>query len=632
MAIFYLEKLVVTGSGNKLSSVEFSEGLTFIVGPSNTGKSYITEGIDYLFGFTPTKNKPFRFDTSLGYNCFTLHIRTPNGTVILQRKLGGNKINLSGTDPNFEHTAYSLGHKAKYNISEVWLQLIGITEPHKVLNSQAGKTQHLTLRSFLHMFFVKQKDVARTQSVLYNPELYPNMTATPSKAAALFLMTGKDAKEYEANKNKEILKVKKAAVIEYIKDTVGHYAKRESELLDARENFVKTNPLLLEHGVDVLTAEANSITSEMDALEAQINRNIKQSWKLMQEIYAGNGRLVECETLANQFTVLRSQYQSDIERLTFVIDGNLSHETLPRREKCPFCDSKIIVKDNVSYADTTRAELRHIRVHLTNLGKTQLDIAKEKSILETKVKSLEEQKRKIDAEVSADLTPRLTTLKEKLLLFRSIIELNKELEVIQNEERRFGSELNKKEAQDEPADVKHDINQFFDIETVQAFQEKIITILRACHYQGAGSARLNMETFDLEVGGQAKGASNGGGYCGLLNAVVALALIEFLEEQGEYSPGLLMIDSPMTQLSESEYKAKQDTLVSGLLNYLFAIYCKDADSTRTSAEQIIIIEHKERMPSLMEKLIGAPHVKVIEFTQDKTHGRYGFLDGVYQEE
>jgi hypothetical protein len=68
------------------------------------------------------------------------------------------------------------------------------------------------------------------------------------------------------------------------------------------------------------------------------------------------------------------------------------------------------------------------------------------------------------------------------------------------------------------------------------------------------------------------------------------------------------------------------------LDYLLGIYRKDSDAARTSAEQIIILEHKDRMPTLVDKLGDAQHVKVIEFTQNKEHGRYGFLDGVYEYE
>jgi chaperonin cofactor prefoldin len=455
------------------------------------------------------------------------------------------------------------------------------------------------------------------------------MTSTPSKAAALFLMSGKDATEYDVTEDKKIRKAKKTAVIEYIRGTVGRFAKRESELLKARDDFAKNSPYQLEHGVEDLNAEIDTLNIEIDGIQSKINANIEQSRVLMHDIYACNSRLAECETITDRFTVLRSQYQSDIERLTFVIDGNISQSALPKREHCPFCDNEIQAKDSVSYIDAARGELKHIRVHLTELEKAERDLAKERGSIETKVKGLEEQKQRIDKEVSTDLAPRMTTLKEKLRLFRNIIEINKELDVIQNEERGFNSELFEKENEEEPTEVKHDINQFFDIETVQAFEDKLIAILQACHYQGAGSARLNMDVFDLEVGGKAKAISNGGGYCGFLNTVVVLALIEFLEEQGTYSPGLFIVDSPMTQLSESEFVEEKDTLISGLLDYLLDIYKSDAESDQTSAEQIIVIEHKDRMPARIDELANIRHVKVTEFTRSKEHGRYGFLDGVY---
>jgi DNA-binding Xre family transcriptional regulator len=95
------------------------------------------------------------------------------------------------------------------------------------------------------------------------------------------------------------------------------------------------------------------------------------------------------------------------------------------------------------------------------------------------------------------LTPRLTALKEKLSVYRYIIEINKELDVIRKEEINFNADLFEKETEEEPTETKHDINQFFNVETVLAFQAKLVTIPQTCHYEGANSARLNMDTFDL---------------------------------------------------------------------------------------------------------------------------------------
>lgn len=111
---FYIEKLVVSGGGHKASVIDFRLGLNFVLGPSNTGKSLVMDCIDYVFGFTPKKNRPSKIvDNSYGYNCISLHLATGRGTVILERKIGGSKISVSGTDPTVDHGSYSVNHNAK---------------------------------------------------------------------------------------------------------------------------------------------------------------------------------------------------------------------------------------------------------------------------------------------------------------------------------------------------------------------------------------------------------------------------------------------------------------------------------------------------------------------------------------
>lgn len=634
MAGFHIERLVVTGNGKKPSTIEFCAGLNFIVGPSNTGKSYIVECIDYLFGFEPKKNKPFRFDPALGYDKFKLFTQTPNGAVVFERRLGENKITLSGTDPNFEYRTYSINHSAKYSINSVWLQMIGIDEQHKILASKAGKVNQLTWRSMLHMFFIKQGDITRESSVFFKPQMSPNMVETPSKATVLFLMTGMDADNNEVVEDKKIRTAKRGAVIDYIKDTVGRLAQRESELLEKYHYHNVLNVLGTGHHLDDVKSEIDNINHEIDELQQRINRNIEESKRLMDDIYDNNSRLVESETLAERFEALRSQYQSDIKRLAFVIDGNLAHSLLPIQEHCPFCDSKIQVPRDSSHINAAQAQLQHIRVHLAELEKAERDIAKKRTSIKSTIEKLENKKRSIDADVSMELRPRLNELKEKLDMYRYIVELNKELEVIQSEERTFNKELTEKETEPEPTEIKYDINHFFDNDTLLVFEEKLRAILKACHYEGAGSARLNLDTFDLEVSGRAKAISNGGGYCGFLNTVLALTLVEHLEEHGEYSPGLFIADSPVTQLSESEFKTETNTMKLGLLEYLLSIYKNDkaAQNGLTPALQIIMIEQKDRLPMLDLVTEGESMVKVIEFTGVKDYGRYGFLDGVFNHE
>ena len=76
---FILKKLTVSGGGHEDSILNFSNGLNLIIGPSNTGKSLIMDCIDYVFGFTPKKNKPSKIvDNNHGYTHVCLLYTSPS--------------------------------------------------------------------------------------------------------------------------------------------------------------------------------------------------------------------------------------------------------------------------------------------------------------------------------------------------------------------------------------------------------------------------------------------------------------------------------------------------------------------------------------------------------------------------
>ncbi len=606
MPKFYIEKLLVTGNGKEPSSVEFGAGLNFVVGPSNTGKSYILECIDYVFGFEEKLNRPFRFDKSLGYDCFRLYTRTEKGTVIFERKLKETKISVSGNDTDFEHGNYSINSTAKRNINTIWLQMIGIEEPHQILSTKSGKKQRLTWRTMMHMFLIKQEHVARASSVLLTPNNY--YSDTPSKASLLFLLTGQDAEKVITPEDKKIKAAKKDAVMGYIKDTIKRLVLREGELLDLRSS---------EKNLDLKT-EVNAVVSEIDEVQDIINASIQESKQLMIEIYANNGRLTECETISARFSILRTQYHSDIERLTFVVEGEKLKRSTPINRKCPFCDGDITVHENTSYVEAAKAELLHIRTHLKELEKAEQDLISKQDAIEANISEFEAKKEQIDSFVTHELNPRVSALKEKLDDYRRAVELSKEIEIIQDEERKYNIELCEKETEPNRLETQYEIKEDFDREILGAFEDKLISILKAVMFEGYSSARLNMDTFDLEARGRQKATAMGGGFCGILNTIVALATMEYLSECGKYAPGFLIADSPLSQLSESEFTNKANTMGLAFIQYLLE---------HRGYGQIIIVEQKEKLPF---SLTNYPNVNVIEFTKNKEHGRYGFLDGVYE--
>ena len=202
MLPFVIERLIISGLGKTDSVIEFSDGLTFVVGPSNTGKSHVMDGIDYLFGFSESATNPFRFEKDWGYDKFTLVVKTPHGNVILTRKLDEKKIKVTGTDERINHGEYSVSANGASSISSVWLKLIGIDEHVQILSSKEGKKQSLTWRGMMHLFFVNQTQIARSSSALLNPKSPTQQT--DSLASLLYLITGKDASEVDTPVNRKL--------------------------------------------------------------------------------------------------------------------------------------------------------------------------------------------------------------------------------------------------------------------------------------------------------------------------------------------------------------------------------------------------------------------------------------------
>ena len=360
---FYIDKLIVSGGGHKTTVIDFKPGLNFILGPSNTGKSLVMDCLDYAFGFTPKKNRPSKIvDNNYGYERITLHLATDNGTVILERKIGDTKISVSGTDPTVDHGTYSIGHKAKNNINAVYLHLLGINEVHSVRSAETGsKTQNLTWRSMLHLFFIRQADVARESSALLAPG---SVGHTASAAVLLFLLTGQDANNLDADEDPKISEAKKKALIGYIQKKVDEFTRRREMLEETLSSSKITDP----------RSSVEQVRKEIAELQAQVDAATRESQQLMSQIYEWNSKLSESRTVGHNFAVLRQQYQSDIRRIGFIVDGASTVSPVRKKVKCPICGEETERIQDISFINASAAELEKIKRHLLELGDAQQSI------------------------------------------------------------------------------------------------------------------------------------------------------------------------------------------------------------------------------------------------------------------
>ena len=608
---FYIDKLTVSGGGHKTTVIDFKPGLNFILGPSNTGKSLVMDCLDYAFGFTPKKNRPSKIvDNNYGYERIALHLVTANGTVILERKIGDTKISVSGTDPTVDHGTYSVGHKAKKNINAVYLHLLGIDEVHSVRSAEKGsKTQDLTWRSMLHLFFIRQADVARESSALLAPG---SVGHTASAAVLLYLLTGQDANDLAADEDPKISEAKKKALIGYIQEKVDEFSRRREAL---EETLASSN-------IKDPRSSVEQVSKEIAELQAQVDEATRESQQLMSQIYEWNGKLSESRTVGHNFAVLRQQYQSDIRRIGFIVDGAATVSPVRKKVKCPICGEETERVQDTSFIDASAAELEKIKRHLSELSDAQHSVEHQQETIIATIRTLEEKKKTIDTLISEQLQPRLSVFEEELEQQLSLIRLTSELEIVRQNETQYRSELFNKETEEVSEPSKHNIYEDYDYDIIHGFEEKLREILQASKIGGAASARLNMENFDIEIGGFKKSVSMGGGFCGILNTITTLAMSGYLIDLDRNAPGFYAVDSSLTQLSEAEHKEQSDTIKQNFIEYLIA---------KAHERQVIIVEQTKRMPFVPEENEEAG-IHVVRFSRNKNEGRYGFLNEVYNPE
>ena len=110
MPDFYIQKIIARGTEKQASSIELIPGLNIICGPSDTGKSYVLEILDYLFG-----SDRVPVDIKHGYDSFAMVIQTAKGTVTVTRDVeDGEKTTtaeVSSSDDRIESGIYRIKRK-----------------------------------------------------------------------------------------------------------------------------------------------------------------------------------------------------------------------------------------------------------------------------------------------------------------------------------------------------------------------------------------------------------------------------------------------------------------------------------------------------------------------------------------
>ncbi len=610
MSRFYIKSIGASGTGVEYSSIVFEPGVNILHGPSNSGKSYVISCIDFMFGGGEI---PFA-KASTKYDTIRMIMESADGRSIQftrkivdgkDKEVGENSVDVVSNFPEIESKAYSIS-KGEY--SDILLKLIGIEEKTTIISSQEFKTQGLTFRSIIHSFFINEDNIYEKIPAFDVPR---HSKITACLTALHFLFCGDNLGRFIPNETPEERKLrlaKKSAVILYINEKINDLTKKRGTLEEE---------LALVDDTDI-EAKMESTLEEIVSIEKQIYDATERSRKLLEEIFTISGKLEEATYLRDRYKALRTQYNSDIKRLRFIIDGEDKSGQKKHLVKCPFCDGEMKEqsKQRVAYSQASQVELDRIIQQLDDLKAAQNDIQAEIQTLEAQLQKLNRENDELTQMISRGLKPKASQLRELLESYKRIVQIKRELSAVDSMSVDLNTDAFEREQEDDGEKLKFDPMKHIDKERWKQWSDTFEAIIKACNYPNCSTARISPDNYDAVINGKKK-SDEGKGYRAFINSILLFALMKTLEDGCAYRPAMLILDSPILTLKE---KVRDDELADqgmrvSLFNYMIQ-NCGD--------NQIIIAENEIPDASVVDYSTA----KLIEFTQDENRGTYGFLKSV----
>lgn len=600
MSGYYISEVTASGRGVRTSAIQFRQGVNIVYGPSNTGKSMIVKIIDYLFGGDGCPANP----NKTGYSDFQMKLRDDCGhEVSVARSVecddDGNEkavskiIVSSNSDvmPSGNYSVKSSGKKSeRIDFKTLLLGLIGIEDEVRIVSSQAGKSAALSWRVFFHQFCLKEDYVFTERTIIDNPG-YSSITLNLNALAYLAYEGGSEELQVE---DKKIVLAKSEAVRSYIAQRRAPLSTRINEIRSQLDSL-PTEPI-----------DEMALARELADISEKLNSAKQEAKLVFTGIVQAQSRISQLGSLEERYGQLKSQYESDMNRLDFILDGE--KRLGDNAERCPFCDGEIPAEECVSYEEACKAEKVKVAAQLQDLGSVLSETHRDFEAELDRLAELERQRDELMTQIEDVLKPGYDNLSEMLEAYKAASSLQAEIEILESLDKEYGQDIYL-EMQREVDAPKYDAKKLFRDDVFDDLSSLVSSAVERCGYPDFQFAGLNRATFDVTVNGKDK-KFEGKGYRGFLNSVFAFVLMKYLDECGKHAPRMLILDSPILSLKESKQEGVAEGMKSSMLSYML---------NRCGRCQVIIVENE------LPDDVDFSTANLIEFTKNKSIGREGFL-------
>lgn len=611
--MYYIKAIIITSEGeNKekvVSRLDLQPGLNIVCGPSNTGKTHVLDCVDFLLGGDARR----LYKKELKIIGVSLIIDSDGNELSMYRELADETRSDIIVSSRIEgihsgtYTANNQATKEKDTIGSLWLKLMGIDEEVKIIKQiEDAQWQRLTVRTFYHMFVINENRISGENSILKSGTTWTTNIPVPTITSLIYLLKEQNfiAPGEKQQTPSTTIKIKRAAAKQIVDGSVAAIKEKESLGIQEEDN---RSAMEIQHEIDELL-------EEISAAEDSLQQTTEHDEEVTQLIINLDRKIAESTFLKSRYDALRTRYESDMRRLTFVAEADIHRDSIPKLERCPFCNGELPKEKTQSCLEAAMAEADKIELRIKDLQSADEALTDEIERLQKKRDIYVHEQQQVQASIRGELRPQVDRMRERLVMYTAALERAKAKEMVKYFSEVLNDQLLKLHEEDGDGNINFDVRAKIREILQKPLEKRLTEILEKCRYENYVGSRFDEDLCDVVVNGSEK-MSQGQGFRAFLNTVMALAIQEVMNDFNLHKTHLLVMDSPILSLKERGEdigtEITSDSMRGGLFQYMI-----DHEDDR----QTIVLENT--IPTL-----DYSGVNVVRFTRTVGKGRYGLING-----
>lgn len=297
---FQIRRLTLVGRGVPNAEAQFREGLNVVSGPSDTGKTFIVQCIDYMLG---GKDVPESIPEAAQYETvrLALNVSGGDGEVVLERSIRGGDFKLISPGKADQHLSAKHSAGDTHSVSQYLLGLAALTGK-KVRKNKQGATREVSFRDLARLILVDEEAIISKTSPILTGQY---TTSTAESAVFRLLLTGVDDSSLISSEDPKVAKGRQAGKVEMLDLLLNQTKARMAEMQlpgdvqDWQGQLVQIEALFEAAQKELAVEQQNAAQ-----LEGKRRTELSSLRKL-------ESRLGVLRELQRRFALLEQQYLSD---------------------------------------------------------------------------------------------------------------------------------------------------------------------------------------------------------------------------------------------------------------------------------------------------------------------------------